>query len=62
MTTKYLDIFLREAHEHLQSLQTKLLVLEKEPGNGPLITGTDASAANCSSVEWANVLITIPWR
>ena len=37
MTTKYLDIFLREAHEHLQSLQTKLLVLEKEPGNGPLI-------------------------
>ena len=37
MTTKYLDIFLREAQEHLQSLQTKLLVLEKEPGNGELI-------------------------
>ena len=37
MATKYLDIFLKEAHEHLDSLQTNLLVLEKEPGNKPLI-------------------------
>jgi len=32
MTTKYLDIFLKEAQEHLDSLQTNLLILEKEPG------------------------------
>ena len=37
MSSKYLDIFLKEAHEHLDSLQTNLLVLEKEPGNKPLI-------------------------
>jgi len=37
MSTKYLDIFLKEAQEHLDSLQTNLLVLEKEPGNKPLI-------------------------
>lgn len=37
MSTKYLDIFLKEAQEHLDSLQTNLLVLEKEPGNMPLI-------------------------
>lgn len=37
MPTKYLDIFLKEAQEHLESLQTNLLVLEKEPGNKPLI-------------------------
>jgi two-component system chemotaxis sensor kinase CheA len=37
MTTKYLDIFLREAQEHLGSLQKWLLVLEKEPDNKVLI-------------------------
>jgi len=37
MSTKYLDIFLKEAQEHLESLQTNLLILEKEPGNKPLI-------------------------
>lgn len=37
MSSKYLDIFLKEAQEHLDSLQTNLLVLEKEPGNKPLI-------------------------
>lgn len=37
MSTKYLDIFLKEAQEHLDSLQTNLLVLEKEPDNKPLI-------------------------
>src|SRR6185369_5984864 len=37
MSTKYLDIFLKEAEEHIGSLQTRLLVLEREPGNGPLI-------------------------
>ena len=37
MTTKYLDIFLKEAQEHLDSLQANLLILEKEPGNKPLI-------------------------
>jgi len=37
MSTKYLDIFLKEAQEHLESLQANLLVLEKEPGNKPLI-------------------------
>jgi len=37
MSTKYLDIFLKEAEEHIGSLQTRLLVLEKEPGNSPLI-------------------------
>jgi two-component system chemotaxis sensor kinase CheA len=37
MTTKYLDIFLKEAQEHIQSLQTNLLVLEKEPDNKALI-------------------------
>jgi two-component system chemotaxis sensor kinase CheA len=37
MATKYLDIFLREAEEHLGSLQKWLLVLEKEPGNMVLI-------------------------
>lgn len=37
MSTKYLDIFLKEAQEHIDSLQTNLLVLEKEPANKPLI-------------------------
>lgn len=37
MSSKYLDIFLKEAQEHLESLQTNLLVLEKEPANKPLI-------------------------
>lgn len=37
MPTKYLDIFLKEAREHLDSLQTNLLVLEKTPSNKPLI-------------------------
>lgn len=37
MSTKYLDIFLKEAQEHLDSLQTNLLVLEKGPDNKPLI-------------------------
>src|SRR5919108_6348766 len=37
MASKYLDIFLREAEEHLTSLQKGLLILEKEPGNTHLI-------------------------
>lgn len=37
MATKYLDIFLKEAEEHIGSLQNRLLVLEKEPGNTVLI-------------------------
>ncbi len=37
MATKYLNIFLKEAEEHIGSLQNRLLVLEKEPGNTVLI-------------------------
>lgn len=37
MATKYLDIFLKEAGEHIGSLQNRLLVLEKEPDNKVLI-------------------------
>jgi len=37
MTTKYLDIFLKEAQEHIGSLRTNLLILEKSPDNKPLI-------------------------
>lgn len=37
MSSKYLDIFLREAEEHLGGLQKGLLLLEKEPGNSALI-------------------------
>ncbi len=37
MSIKYLDIFLKEAQEHIDSLQTNLLVLEKEPDNKPLV-------------------------
>jgi two-component system chemotaxis sensor kinase CheA len=37
MTTKYLDIFLKEAQEHIGSLRANLLILEKEPDNKPLI-------------------------
>ena len=37
--SKYLDIFLKEAEEHLTALQKGLLVLEKEPGNTDLIHG-----------------------
>ncbi len=37
MTTKYLDIFLKEAQEHIDSLRTNLLILEKSPDNKPLI-------------------------
>ncbi len=36
---KYLDIFLKEAEEHLSALQKGLLVLEKEPANRDLIHG-----------------------
>ncbi len=37
MASKYIDIFLREAEEHVTSLQKGLLILEKEPGNTALI-------------------------
>jgi two-component system chemotaxis sensor kinase CheA len=37
MASKYIDIFLREAEEHLSSLQKGLLTLEKEPDNAGLI-------------------------
>ncbi|GFE56583.1 hybrid sensor histidine kinase/response regulator [Geobacter sp. AOG1] len=37
MSSKYLDIFLREADEHLTSLQGGVLRLEKEPANKVLI-------------------------
>ena len=37
MASKYIDIFLREAEEHLLSLQKGLLLLEKEPGNTALV-------------------------
>jgi two-component system chemotaxis sensor kinase CheA len=37
MTTKYLDIFLKEAQEHIGSLRTNLLILEKSPEDKPLI-------------------------
>jgi two-component system, chemotaxis family, sensor kinase CheA len=37
MASKYIDIFLREANEHVTSLQKGLLILEKEPGNTALI-------------------------
>ncbi len=36
-TSKYLDIFLREAEEHLTALQKGLLKLEREPGDPALI-------------------------
>ena len=37
MVSKYIDIFLREAEEHVTALQKGLLILEKEPGNTALI-------------------------
>jgi two-component system chemotaxis sensor kinase CheA len=37
MASKYIDIFLREAEEHLSSLQKGLLLMEKEPGNTALV-------------------------
>ena len=37
MVSKYIDIFLREAEEHITSLQKGLLVLEKDPGNTALL-------------------------
>jgi len=37
MASKYLDIFIREAEEHLTSLQQGLLLLEKDSGNAKLI-------------------------
>lgn len=37
MAGKYIDIFIREAQEHLSSLQKGLLLLEKEPGAAGLI-------------------------
>lgn len=37
MASKYLDIFLKEADEHIVSLQNRLLDLEKEPDNKVLI-------------------------
>jgi len=37
MASKYLDIFLKEAEEHLTALQKGLLILEKEPDDAALI-------------------------
>src|SRR5512146_2248791 len=37
MQTKYLDIFIKEAEEHLTSLQKGLLLLEKGAGDAALI-------------------------
>ena len=37
MAGKYIDIFIREAEEHLSSLQKGLLLLEKEPGTTGLV-------------------------
>jgi two-component system chemotaxis sensor kinase CheA len=37
MSKKYLDIFCKEAEEHLASLQSGLLVLEKNPGRSDLL-------------------------
>ena len=37
MASKYIDIFLREAEEHVSSLQKGLLTLEKEPDSAALI-------------------------
>jgi two-component system chemotaxis sensor kinase CheA len=37
MNRKYLDIFIREANEHISSLQNGLLVLEKSPGSPDLL-------------------------
>jgi two-component system chemotaxis sensor kinase CheA len=37
MASKYLDIFLKEAEEHLSSLQRGLIILEETPGNKALI-------------------------
>lgn len=37
MVSKYIDIFIREADEHVTSLQKGLLVLEKESGNTALV-------------------------
>src|SRR5512140_2659009 len=37
MVSKYIDIFLREAEEHITSLQKGLLILEKDPGNTALL-------------------------
>lgn len=37
MVSKYIDIFIREAEEHVTALQKGLLVLEKEPGNTDLV-------------------------
>jgi two-component system, chemotaxis family, sensor kinase CheA len=37
MAGKYIDIFIREAEEHLSSLQKGLLLLEKEPGATGLV-------------------------
>ena len=37
MVSKYIDIFLREAEEHITALQKGLLLLEKEPGNTAMI-------------------------
>ncbi len=37
MSSKYLEIFLREAAEHLGSLQERLLVLERAPGTEGLV-------------------------
>ena len=36
-TSQYLEIFLDESNEHLQSLSDQLMVLEKEPDNSDTI-------------------------
>ncbi|NLO39734.1 MAG: hypothetical protein GX115_09725, partial [Ruminiclostridium sp.] len=35
--SQYLDIFVEESREHLQSLNTSLLELEKDPNNASVI-------------------------
>lgn len=51
-TSQYLDLFIDETKEHLQSLNEHILVLEKEPENDDTINEIFRAAHTLKGMGW----------